>query len=85
MREFKADDGSRWTARIDSGVPGRQDIMTRVGWEPILFESTLVPDDQRFVYRPAGWLASASAAELTNALNEADAIRVSWGVAPPDR
>jgi hypothetical protein len=84
MREFIADDGKRWTARIEQGVPGRKHILTRVGWESILFASLPVSDDQRIVFRPAGWLATATAAELAVALGEADAIRASWGVSPPD-
>jgi hypothetical protein len=85
MREFIADDGKRWTARIDSGAPGRGHILQRVGWEPILFEPDPISSDQRFVYRPAGWLRAASDAELALALAEAESIRVSWGVAPPER
>jgi hypothetical protein len=84
MRTFVADDGKRWTARLHDGLPGREHILTRVGWEAVLFEPDPITDDQRFVYRPAGWLAKASAAELIEALAEAEAIRASWGVGPRD-
>jgi hypothetical protein len=80
MREFQADDGQRWTARIHDGSPGREHILERVGWEAILFEAVPFTGDQRLVYRPTGWLETAPATELIAALDEAEAIRASWGV-----
>jgi hypothetical protein len=87
MRVFRLVDGSSWIARpgdaedADAGVDtdggddgeGRK----RIGWRTIVFES----DDasaQRLVYRPPGWLAEASLAELIAAIDESVAVRLRW-------
>jgi hypothetical protein len=82
MRQFEAEDGRTWTARTDPASARRSDLLTNVGWEAIVFDATTGATEQRLVFRPAGWLPTASLAELREALDEADAIRTTWGPAP---
>jgi hypothetical protein len=79
MKHFHAEDGRSWRARLHDGVAQPEDILRRVGWEAIVFESAAAHADQRFVYRPAGWLDGATDAELREAVREAESIRTSWG------
>jgi hypothetical protein len=76
MRVFRLSDGSSWSARLHDEVkPGTR----RIGWEAVLFESSPHAAAQRLVYRPPGWLESASPGELAAALDEVVAVRVRWG------
>jgi hypothetical protein len=50
----------------------------RRGWETILFESSPA-GAARLVYRPAGWLRTASDDDLAVALAEAEPVRAQWG------
>jgi hypothetical protein len=76
MRVFKLVDGSSWVARLhDESEPGRK----RIGWEAILMESSPVAAAQRLVYRPPGWLETASTGDLAAAFEEGVAVRVRWG------
>jgi hypothetical protein len=69
--------GESWRAR-----PELQDESgARVGWESILFESPARA--ARLVYRPVGWLRTATDAELAAALAEAEAVRARWGSGQP--
>jgi hypothetical protein len=81
MREFRADDGRSWSARMEKGGSRSGDLLSRVGWEVVLFERGAVGGEQRFVHRPAGWLASASDRDLAEALREGQSIRARWGMA----
>jgi hypothetical protein len=56
-------------------------VLARVGWEALLFDSGEFGGEQRFVYRPAGWLHGATDADLGRALQEAESIRTSWRAA----
>lgn len=77
MRVFKLADGTSWVARIDDGLEG--DIAApRVGWETIVFERDPAEVAQRLVYRPVGWLAAATPADLAAALEEGVAVRTRW-------
>jgi hypothetical protein len=81
MRKFIGHDGREWTARVHEGSE-RIDLLARVGWDLILFTRSENTVEQRFVYRPNGWLQNASEAQLQEAVEEAEAIRATWG-APP--
>lgn len=76
MRVFKVKDGSSWLARPEDAPAG--DARPRCGWESILFEQQPA-GTARLVYRPAGWLAAATEAELAAALAEGESIRARWG------
>ena len=54
----------------------------RIGWESILFENEPARA-ARLVYRPVGWLKTATDEELAAALAEAEAVRARWGGAQP--
>lgn len=73
MRVFSSA-GRSWVVRPElldeSGV--------RRGWETILFESSPA-GAARIVYRPAGWLRTASDSELAAAFAEAEPVRAHWG------
>jgi hypothetical protein len=77
MRVFNAA-GESWVVRLElldeSGV--------RNGWESVLFENQPARA-ARLVYRPVGWLRTATDAELEAALQEAEAVRAHWGGSPP--
>ena len=73
MRSFTSADGREWTVRSQD-VPITR-VGREVGWETILFDA---PGLQRVTHRPSGWLAVASDAELTAALDESDAVRARW-------
>jgi hypothetical protein len=45
----------------------------------VVFQSGPHAVAQRLVYRPHGWLAAATPAELAEALEEGVSIRVRWG------
>jgi hypothetical protein len=73
MREFQADDGRAWRARLDV-TPGAEGG----SWEIVLFEPGSDAEVQRIVYRPSGWLRHAAVQELIAALEEAEAVRTRW-------
>jgi hypothetical protein len=75
MRVFKVSDGTSWHARLQE--PGSS--ASTAAWEAILFQPGRNADANRLVYRPAGWLAAASPAELAAALEEGVRVRVHWG------
>jgi hypothetical protein len=77
MRVFKLSDGTSWIAKIHEANDGMAQPAT--GWDTILFHQDHDLFGQRLVYRPRGWLSSASSAELAAALDEGVAIRVRWG------
>ena len=77
MRVFKVQDGSSWVARVEQ-VGAAAPEERRVGWEAILFENPTARAAARLVYRPSGWLGSASLDELVAALQEGDAVRARW-------
>lgn len=78
MRVFKVADGTSWMARLhDTTDDGA--MSSRTGWEAILFESGPGAAAQRLVYRPHGWLSTATPEDLQTALDEGVAIRVRWG------
>jgi hypothetical protein len=80
MRVFKMSDGTSWVARLHDGAEdGDDDVAQRIGWEAVVFDSTPASVAQRLVYRPAGWLAAATVAELAAALEEGVAVRLRWG------
>lgn len=85
MRVFKVSDGTSWVARLHDGDDaGGERVQQRIGWETIVFEAAPDAVAQRLVYRPAGWLASATPAELADALEEGVAVRLRWGEQLPD-
>jgi len=71
-------DGRSWVVRPEL----LEESGTRAGWETILFESSPL-GAARLVYRPAGWLRTATDADLAAALAEAESVRSQWGVAEP--
>lgn len=74
MRVFKVGDGTSWVARRHDAA----DVESKAGWEAIVFQRS--PSDvAQLVYRPNGWLATASVEELAAALDDGVAIRVRWG------
>ena len=77
MRVFKLSDGTSWIAKIHEAGDGMSSPAT--GWDTILFHQDHDLFGQRLVYRPRGWLSTASSAELASALDEGVAIRVRWG------
>jgi hypothetical protein len=77
MRVFKVSDGTSWQARLQE--PGSGAGASTAAWEAILFQPGGYADADRLVYRPAGWLAAASQAELAAALEEGVRVRVRWG------
>ena len=77
MRVFKLSDGSSWIAKIHEASDGM--ASPAAGWDTILFQQDPDAFGQRLVYRPRGWLTSATSAELAAALEEGVAIRVRWG------
>jgi hypothetical protein len=78
MRVFKLSDGSSWVARLHDGAAEDSDVTSRVGWEAVVFEKDPGEVAQRLVYRPAGWLAAATPAELAAALEEGVVVRTRW-------
>jgi hypothetical protein len=79
MRVFKVSDGTNWMARLHDTIDDIEAVTARTGWEAILFESGPGAVAQRLVYRPHGWLAAATPADLEAALAEGVWIRVTWG------
>jgi hypothetical protein len=79
MRVFKVADGTSWLARLHDTVDDREAVAARTGWEAVLFESGPGAAAQRLVYRPHGWLATATPQDLEAALAEGVSIRVTWG------
>lgn len=77
MRIFKVADGTSWVARLHDETEGES--RRQVGWQAILFETGPAAAAQRLVYRPPGWLASATTEDLAAALEEGIAVRVRWG------
>jgi hypothetical protein len=77
MRVFKVADGTSWVARPHDG----EDLPARphAGWQAVLFEAGPHTMAQRLVYRPTGWLSSATVEELAEALAEGVSVRVRWG------
>jgi hypothetical protein len=79
MKVFKVADGTSWMARLHDTADDAEAIGARTGWEAVVFESGPSAVAQRLVYRPHGWLATATPAELAEALEEGISIRVRWG------
>ncbi|HEX6306960.1 MAG TPA: hypothetical protein VFZ69_02165 [Longimicrobiales bacterium] len=79
MRVFKVADGTSWVARLHDAVDDAGAVRTRTGWEAVVFEGGPSAVAQRLVYRPNGWLAAATPADLAQALEEGVPIRVRWG------
>jgi hypothetical protein len=80
MRIFKVADGTSWVARLHDGEEADGErLEQRIGWETIVFDSSPAAVAQRLVYRPVGWLANATPAELARALEEGVAVRLRWG------
>lgn len=77
MRNFAAQDGRVWNARLDLGVTRTFSDTKGVGWEAVLFE-TVPPATQKVVYRPTGWLNRATIIDLNHALLEAESVRARW-------
>ena len=82
MRIFTSADGRGWSARIYDGPQDDAIHSAGVGWEAVLFEETGAGTAQRLVYRPAGWLATATDDELQTALEQSEAVRARWGAEP---
>jgi hypothetical protein len=78
MRTFRHPDGSIWTAQMHDGDARPDDLLTRVGWEVVVFDCAESSGAQRFVHRTSGWLRGATDAELLAALRESDLIRTVW-------
>ncbi len=77
MRVFTSDDGRSWTA---VAVEGKElQNPAEFGWQAVLFRTVEPTPAERIAYRPVGWLAAASAAELREALTGADGVRAHWG------
>jgi hypothetical protein len=66
-------------ARLHDATDDAQAVSERTGWEAVVFQSGPHAVAQRLVYRPHGWLAAATPAELAEALEEGVSIRVRWG------
>jgi hypothetical protein len=79
MKVFRLVDGSSWVARLHDEADDAEAVAARTGWEAVVFESGPGAVAQRLVYRPHGWLAHASPADLAAALEEGVPIRVRWG------
>lgn len=77
MRIFKAD-GKDWIAQLHDGAEQSGGVEIGVGWEVIQFDTKPPGTMQRITYRPAGWLKSASIAELIDALREGETVRAAW-------
>ena len=77
MRVFKVADGTSWMARLHDATDDA--VSARTGWEAVVFQSGPHAVAQRLVYRPHGWLAAATPADLAEALEEGVSIRVRWG------
>ncbi len=79
MRVFTSDDGRSWTA---VAVEGKElQSPAEFGWQAVLFRTVESAPAERIAYRPVGWLAAASAADLREALTGADGVRARWGQA----
>ena len=79
MRVFKVADGTSWMARLHDATDDAEAVSARTGWEAVVFQSGPHDVAQRLVYRPHGWLAAATPADLAEALEEGVSIRVRWG------
>jgi hypothetical protein len=79
MKVFKVADGTSWMARLHDTTDDAEAVSARTGWEAVVFDGGPGAVAQRLVYRPHGWLAAASPADLAEALEEGVAIRVRWG------
>ncbi len=79
MRVFTSDDGRSWTAVAVEGKESQNPAA--FGWQAVLFRTVESAPAERIAYRPVGWLAVASAADLREALTGADGIRAHWGAA----
>jgi len=73
MRVFSTA-GASWVVRPEL----LDESGARVGWESILFENEPARA-ARLVYRPVGWLRTATDEELAAALAEAEVVRARWG------
>lgn len=85
MRYFQSQDGKTWSLRLDNALARTSGFSERVGWEAILFETVPPSDVQKIVFRPAGWLDLASAADMAAALQDAVAVRTRWETPPQIR
>lgn len=79
MKVFRLADGTSWVARLHDAVDDPKAVTARTGWEAVVFEGGPGEVAQRLVYRPHGWLANATPADLAEALEEGVPIRVRWG------
>lgn len=73
MIRFISEDGRAWSAVVHDGPMQQPEV---VGWEAVVFDADL--EIQRIVFRPAGWLASATEIDLRVALDASEAIRTRW-------
>jgi hypothetical protein len=79
MRVFKVADGTSWVARLHETETGAAAARSR--WQAILFETPRA--GQRLVYRPSGWLQTATPDDLVAALEEGMGVRTRWGAPAP--
>ena len=77
MKIFKLD-GKNWVAQLHDLPDEKAAAESRAGWEVIQFDTQPPGTVQRISYRPAGWLAQASIAELIDALREGETVRATW-------
>lgn len=77
MRIFKID-GKQWIAQLHDLPAAKPAVEPRAGWEVVQFDTQPSSHTQRISYRPVGWLAQASIAELIDALREGESVRVCW-------
>ena len=77
MKIFKLD-GKSWVAQLHDLPDDKAAVESRAGWEVIQFDTQPPSSIQRISYRPAGWLARASIAELIEALQEGESVRARY-------
>jgi hypothetical protein len=79
MRVVRLSDGTSWVVRLHDEPDVGSNATERIGWEAVVFDPSPAGLAQRLVYRPSGWLMTATAADLAAALDEAVAVRLRWG------
>jgi hypothetical protein len=77
MKKFKID-GKEWIAQLHDLPAAKTAEEPRAGWEVVQFDTQPSSNTQRISYRPVGWLAQASIAELVDALREGATVRARW-------
>jgi hypothetical protein len=77
MRIFKID-GKEWIAQLHDLPTAKPAEEPRAGWEVVQFDTQPSSNTQRISYRPVGWLAQASLADLIAALREGETVRARW-------